>query len=127
MGLFSKKKLIDILKKDFIGRRINPKLEENVLSFEINFESGFNLYPYIKVNEVESTVSIKININKAEKITLNELNSLNSQSKYFKFLLSDSKILYLEYNAFVNSENIGDVCANVINSLNSLENALVEF
>ena len=68
MAFWSKKKLFDILMKNFKNDNISVEFEENRLTFEMYFEEAkFNLYPYIKLDENESIMSIFVNIRKIEK------------------------------------------------------------
>ena len=122
MAFWSKKKLFDILMKNFKNDNISVEFEENRLTFEMYFEEAkFNLYPYIKLDENESIMSIFVNIRKIEKENVYEkINNFNLISKYFTLKLKDN-VLYLEYNAFVDNDNVYDVTKKATTALNDLQ------
>ena len=122
MAFWSKKKLFDVLKKELKNDNISASDENSKLSFEISFKDAkFNLYPYIKLDEEESIMTIEVNIRKVEKENLYEkINSFNLKSKYFALKLNDG-ILYLEYNVKVTTDNVYSLCKACINSLDELQ------
>ena len=122
MAFWSKKKLFDILSKGFRNDNVTVDVTNNNFSFEINLtDASYNLYPYIKLNEEDSIMSIFVNIRKVEKENVyEEINNFNLISKYFTLKLKDS-ILYLEYNVVVNNDNVYDICKVAINSLKELQ------
>ena len=122
MAFWSKKKLFDILSKAFKNDNVTVDVTNNNFSFEINLaDASYNLYPYIKLNEEDSIMSIFVNIRKVEKENIYEkINNFNLISKYFTLKLKDS-ILYLEYNVVVNNDNVYDICKVAINSLKELQ------
>ncbi len=122
MAFWSKKKLFDILSKGFKNDNVTVDVTNNNFSFEINLtDASYNLYPYIKLNEEDSIMSIFVNIRKVEKENVYEkINNFNLISKYFTLKLKDS-ILYLEYNVVVNNDNVYDICKVAINSLKELQ------
>ena len=122
MAFWSKKKLFDILIKNFKNDNVSVEFEENKLTFEMSFdEAKFNLYPYIKLDENESIMSIFVNIRKIEKENVYEkISNFNLLSKYFTLKLKDN-ILYLEYNAYVNNDNVYDVLKKATDSLSELQ------
>ena len=123
MAFWNKKNLYETLVKAFKNDNISLDEENSkILSFEISFsEAKFNLYPYFKINEEESILSIECNVRKIEKENVYEkINNFNLISKYFTLKLKDN-ILYLEYNTKVNIDNVYEVAKLAINSLTELQ------
>ncbi|MBR6071562.1 MAG: hypothetical protein IKP77_01860 [Acholeplasmatales bacterium] len=122
MAFWSKKKLFDVLSKEFKNNNISIDVDDNKLSFEVNCsDAGYNLYPYIKLDENESIMTILINLRKIGKENIYErINSFNLISKYYTMKLKDS-ILYLEYNVKVDNDNIYSIVMNSIDSIKELQ------
>ncbi len=117
MAFWSKKKLSDILIKNFKNENISYKFEDSFLSFEFPI-SNIMLYPYIKIDDDSEEYSIVINIKKDENVNFNNLNDFNINSRYFKAIY-DNGIIYLSY-VFASDENIKQELNRILGSLNPL-------
>ena len=117
MAFWSKKKLSDILIKNFKNENISYKFEDSFLSFEFPI-SNIMLYPYIKIDDDSEEYSIVINIKKEENVNFNNLNDFNINSRYFKAMY-DNGIIYLSY-VFASDENIKQELNRILGSLNPL-------
>ncbi len=124
MGLFSRKTVIDEIKKLFNER--NTSIEgDNPFSFQLNLNK-YSLFPYITINlnNDYTNLAFIINLRKIDNIT-NQLyinmNSFNMKSKYLVCKLNMDNILILEYNTIVNTDNVKSILNDVIESVFSLE------
>ena len=125
MAFWSKKKLFDLLNKEFKNDGVSVEVDSNKLSFEVNCsEAKINLYPYIKLDEETSIMSILINLRKVQKDNFyDKINEFNLISKYFTLKLKDS-ILYLEYNVKVDTNNVYEMVKEVIESVKSIQSEI---
>ena len=124
MGLFSRKTVIDEIKKLFNER--NTSIEgDNPFSFQLHLNK-YSLFPYITINlnNDYTNLAFIINLRKIDNIT-NQLyinmNSFNMKSKYLVCKLNMDNILILEYNTIVNTDNVKSILNDVIESVFSLE------
>lgn len=125
-SLFGSKKLIDRLIKYCNEKNMIINQEDNKYIFELLLsESGYMLYPYFILDEEKEELSMVINIRKSEKsLTVDDyskINSFNNKSKYFSARVSEENIIYIEYSALVNADNIKDVFKTLIENIFSLQ------
>lgn len=120
MAFWNKKSLFDKLNKYFKDNNISIDEIDEAYSFELSFDK-FNLFPYFKLNDDE--LNIIINLKKDSNLNNKLINEINLKSKFFTLKNKDD-ILYLEYNTFVDSDNVVDVFTKVISSINELEKEL---
>lgn len=122
MAFFNKKKLFDVLGKEFKNNNTSYEVKDNKFSFEINCsEAGYNLYPYIKYDENDAFVTIVINIRQIGKENVYEkLNNFNLLSRFFTMKLKDN-VLYLEGNIIANNDTIYDIIIEYVNSIKELQ------
>lgn len=120
MGLFGKKNIFDLIKKNFIEKQIEFDIKENVISFSLNLGDNI-IFPNIKIDDVADELTFIINIKKGESKNLKEF---NNKSKYLK-ALSNEGITYLYYRTFVTTENVLFVIDTILSSLTLLENDII--
>jgi len=120
MAFWNKKSLFDKLNKYFKDNNISIDEIDEAYSFELSFDK-FNLFPYFKLNDDE--LNIIINLKKDSNLNNKLINEINLKSKFFTLKNKDD-ILYLEYNTFVDSDNVVDVFTKVISSINEFEKEL---
>ena len=124
MGLFGRKTVYDEIKKLFIEK--NTSIEgENPITFQLNLDK-YSLFPYITLNDNKdySNISFMINLRKANNDNnqlFNNINSFNMKSKYLVCKLNTDNILILEYNTFVNVDNVKPIINDIIESVFSLQ------
>lgn len=122
MAFWSKKKLFDVLSKEFKNDNVSVQIENNKFTFEVNCsEAKLNLFPYIKLNEETSIMTIIINLKKVQKDNFyDKINAFNLLSKYFTMKLKDS-VLFLEYNVMVDTNNVYEMVKEVIDTVKDLQ------
>lgn len=124
MAFWSKKKINDSISKYFLERNVSTTSDFGVLSLELNFkESGYSIYPYIKIDEDNEEISIMVNIREValdKEVDFNKLNSFNLNSKYFTAKYKNNAIV-LEYNTSVNYDNASKLVHNSLESLFALQ------
>ena len=120
MAFWNKKSLFDKLNKYFKDNNNSIDEIDEAYSFELSFDK-FNLFPYFKLNDDE--LNIIINLKKDSNLNNKLINEINLKSKFFTLKNKDD-ILYLEYNTFVDSDNVVDVFTKVISSINEFEKEL---
>lgn len=127
MAFWSKKKMIDSVNKYFLERNVSITNEFGLLSLELSFkESGYSIYPYIKIDEENEEISIVVNIKEVldiKQVDFNKLNSFNLNSKYFVSKYKDNAII-LEYNTCATYENVSKIIHNALESLFSFQNEI---
>ena len=132
MAFWNKKKPLDLIENFFDSNNATYTISNNEISFEIHFNKNeFTIYPYIKIDETKGLLSISVNIKEIKKEDLTsknlyKLNEFNSKSIYFKAFVDNSNVLYLEYNTFVNTDNITEILQNVVDSLFELSDEIDE-
>ena len=133
MGLFGfgKKKTSDVLEKQFKDKKITLELKDGKYSFELVMQNeGYSLYPYFTIDEEKKEFSIIINLRTTDGgLTLMDwerINSFNLKSKYLMAKVAEDQVLYLEYNAMVESEKTKEVLDSVIESVFMLSKEIDE-
>lgn len=129
MALWSKKKvgtkIINYLKEKNISYQIDEQ-SSTIIKFELCFtDSGFILYPYISVDEINSLVTFNVNVSQinVKNNGYNVLNEINKKSIFLKAYITDDSILVLEYR-FKVIDDISITLEGIINNVFSLENIL---
>lgn len=128
MALWSKKKVGTKIVNYLKDKNISYQLEEQastIIKFELCFvESGFILYPYITVDEVNSLVTFNVNVSQVNmKNAFNVVNEINRKALFLKSYVTDDSILVLEYR-FKAVDDISITLEGIINNVFSLENIL---
>ena len=129
MALWSKKKvgtkIINYLKEKNISYQIDEQ-SSTIIKFELCFtDSGFILYPYISVDEINSLVTFNVNVSQinVKNNGYNFLNEINKKSIFLKAYITDDSILVLEYR-FKVIDDISITLEGIFNNLFSLENII---
>ena len=129
MALWSKKKvgtkIINYLKEKNISYQIDEQ-SSTIIKFELCFtDSGFILYPYISVDEINSLVKFNVNVSQinVKNNGYNVLNEINKKSIFLKAYITDDSILVLEYR-FKVIDDISITLEGIFNNLFSLENII---
>lgn len=129
MALWSKKKvgtkIINYLKEKNISYQIDEQ-SSTIIKFELCFtDSGFILYPYISVDEINSLVTFNVNVSQinVKNNGYNVLNEINKKSIFLKAYITDDSILVLEYR-FKVIDDISITLEGIFNNLFSLENII---
>ena len=128
MALWSKKKVGTKIVNYLKDKNISYQLEEQastIIKFELCFvESGFILYPYITIDEVNSLVTFNVNVSQVNmKNAFNVVNEINRKALFLKSYVTDDSILVLEYR-FKAVDDISITLEGIINNVFSLENIL---
>ena len=128
MALWSKKKVGTKIVNYLKDKNISYQLEEQastIIKFELCFlESGFILYPYITIDEVNSLVTFNVNVSQVNmKNAFNVVNEINRKALFLKSYVTDDSILVLEYR-FKAVDYISITLEGIINNVFSLENIL---
>lgn len=128
MALWTKKKVGTKIVNYLKDKNISYQLEEQastIIKFELCFvESGFILYPYITIDEVNSLVTFNVNVSQVNmKNAFNVVNEINRKALFLKSYVTDDSILVLEYR-FKAVDDISITLEGIINNLFSLENIL---
>ena len=128
MALWSKKKVGTKIVNYLKDKNISYQLEEQastIIKFELCFvESGFILYPYITIDEVNSLVTFNVNVSQVNmKNAFNVVNEINRKALFLKSYITDDSILVLEYR-FKAVDDISITLEGIINNVFSLENIL---
>lgn len=120
MAFWSKKKMIDSVNKYFLERNVSITNEFGLIGLELSFkDSGYSIYPYIKIDEDNEEISIMVNVREvtdSKQIEFAKLNSFNLNSKYFTAKYKDDAII-LEYNTSANYDNVSKIIHNALESL----------
>ena len=128
MALWSKKKVGTKIVNYLKDKNISYQLEEQastIIKFELCFvESGFILYPYITIDEVNSLVTFNVTVSQVNmKNAFNVVNEINRKALFLKSYVTDDSILVLEYR-FKAVDDISITLEGIINNVFSLENIL---
>lgn len=127
MAFWGKKKMFDAVNKYFNERNVSVTNEYDLLCIELNFkDNGYNIYPYIKLDEENEQISIMVNIREALELKASEyeaLNAFNLGSKYFTAKYKDNAIV-LEYNSICNYDNVVKLLHSALESLFSKQNEI---
>lgn len=128
MALWTKKKVGTKIVNYLKDKNISYQLEEQastIIKFELCFvESGFILYPYITIDEVNSLVTFNVNVSQVNmKNAFNVVNEINRKALFLKSYVTDDSILVLEYR-FKAVDDISITLEGIINNVFSLENIL---
>lgn len=128
MALWSKKKVGTKIVNYLKDKNISYQLEEQastIIKFELCFvESGFILYPYITIDEINSLVTFNVNVSQVNmKNAFNVVNEINRKALFLKSYVTDDSILVLEYR-FKAVDDISITLEGIINNVFSLENIL---
>lgn len=128
MALWSKKKVETKIVNYLKDKNISYQLEEQastIIKFELCFvESGFILYPYITIDEINSLVTFNVNVSQVNmKNAFNVVNEINRKALFLKSYVTDDSILVLEYR-FKAVDDISITLEGIINNVFSLENIL---
>ena len=128
MALWSKKKVGTKIVNYLKDKNISYQLEEQastIIKFELCFvESGFILFPYITIDEINSLVTFNVNVSQVNmKNAFNVVNEINRKALFLKSYVTDDSILVLEYR-FKAVDDISITLEGIINNVFSLENIL---
>lgn len=126
MAFWSKKRMADSLIKYLTEQNVTYTETLDCISFELFFlESGYSVYPYIRLNEEKDELAIVINLRKLEAEPslkqLQRINAFNLKSKYFTAGITDGLVLYLEYNAHSSYDTVDKIADKCIESLFNLQ------
>lgn len=125
MAFWNKKSIRECILKYLEEQEVSFKEEFGCITFELYFKrEEFSVFPYIKINEMNEELSFIVNLKEIENYKdCQKLNKFNSLSKYVCAKHKDN-MLFLEYNALINSDQAPIIIDKIIESLYGLQSEI---
>lgn len=121
MGFFSKT-TIEKINKYFKEKEITLEKKDDIYSFMITYDT-FSVEPYFKVDSNDYiTMNVNLRMIDEKKFDYKTINDFNLNSPFFKAMVSDNNIIYLEYVFKI--DDVEELFDSIIDSLVSLKNEI---